>query len=371
MVRFLWTAALGLLSVSHAQAAEGDLGFRAESGTSVYSNNDDLTVISPWVRAQQEVAETATVAVGWKADAITAASVDVVTAATPAFEETRHEASVDVSGEWNDARGQVGYILSDESDARAHLMTASGQVEVLDKNLTLGLGYALGLDAMGTRFQAREDWRDRTGHRIDATVSQLLGPSTVVSAAYTLQRMSGLLSSPYRKVPLFPRGETRWTRANAQWVEERHPDARTRHAETLRIKHALTPRLFVNAEYRLYLDTWAMRSHTGEIGAAAELARGFVVEASNRFYYQSSVSFYRAAYTVNRDYLTRDRRLSKFVSDIASLRLRFQGAWIEGLLDGALHWTTYDDFRVLTADTLESVPDVWALVIQAAVSVEF
>jgi len=352
-----------------AQAApEGVHGFTSETGAAVYRNNDGLRVISPWASVRQRVVEPVVVGAGWKADVISSASVDVITAATRRFDETRHEADLDVLWRWRDYRFSAAWAGSTENDTDTHFLSAGGEVDLLQRNLTVKLRYGLGLDRLGSVYEPAELWRDRTTHQVDVTASQLLSPSTVMAVAYGLQMQRGFLASRYRQVPLFPSNESLWSRAHAQWVPERHPDSRDRHGVSVRVHHAFGPRLFGFAAWRGYLDTWSMRSHTGELGLGLDLGHGLLLELANRGYRQSSVSFYRAVYTVNRQYLTRDRRLGKMYSDITRLDLRWGGTRVEALVRGELHWSRYADFRRLVDTGLDAMPDTYAMVFQAALA---
>ena len=367
----LLAALLLCAGLAHAQAVpEGPYGFISETGAMVYRNDDGLRVISPWASVRQRVAAPAVVGAGWKADVISSASVDVITAATKRFDETRHEADLDVLWQWRDFRFTAAWAGSTENDTDTHFLSAGGEVDLLQRNLTLKLRYGLGLDRLGTVYEPGELWRDRTTHQLDLRLTRLLGPSTVASAGYGLQLQRGFLASRYRQVPLFPGNMALWSRSHAQWVPERHPDSRDRHGVSLRVNHAFGPRLFGFVAWRGYLDTWSMRSHTGELGVGLDLGNGLLVELANRAYRQSSVSFYRAVYTVNREYLTRDRRLGKQYSDITRLDLRWVGGSVEALLRGELHWTRYSDFRTLVQGGLDRMPDTLAMVVQAAVALK-
>ena len=353
---------------------DGAVGFRLEAGVATYSNNDGLTVITPWGQASQQVTESILVTAGWKADVISAASVDVITQATERFDETRNEGQLSVDLDFTEIRGSVAYIGSVESDTNNHMIVAGGELDLLQRNLTLGLRYGLGLDKIGTALEPADLWRDRMLNQVDLSVSQVLTRSTVVCGAYTFQPMSGLLSSAYRHVPIFPRGDGPHLRTEAHWVPERHPDTRDRHSITLDLKQALSPAVFVAGSYRFYLDTWAMRAHTGAVIGTVDVGSGLSVEVSNRLHWQSSVSFYRAVYTVSRDYMTRDRRLAQQLSNISGLAIRFLrlGGWptVEAVLRGEVHWTRDADVFKLE-DELIAVPDTVAVVGQAGLALGF
>ena len=253
-------------------APRAPLGTHGETGTAVYSNNDGLRVISPWLQARQEVTEGVSVQVQARTDIITAASVDMISGASPAFQDIRKEVGFLSAYDKAGVRGHAGYTYSTENDTHTHTMTVGGAKELLARNLTLALAYGLGLDRLGSVRQPEALWHDRTSHRMDATVTQLLSPTTIASAAYTLQQIDGFQSSPYRLVPLVPQDSSQWLRSQAQWVAERHPTSRTRHGLTLEARQAIGARLTLRAVYRGYLDTWAVRSDTGEFGATLDMA---------------------------------------------------------------------------------------------------
>ena len=171
-------------------------------------------------------------------------------------------------------------------------------------------------------------------------------------------------------MPLVPRDPALWLHSQAQWVAERHPDSRTRHGLTLEGRQAVGRSLFLRATYRGYLDTWAIRSNTGELGATLDVGHGLEIELANRLYWQSRASFYRSMYTVDRAYITRDRRLTGQWSNAVDLNLRWKWRVVELLAQGMLIWTRYDDFRTVDGDRFVPMADTIATVLQAAVSVD-
>jgi len=346
------------------------LATHGAAGTAIYTNNDGLRVISPWLEARQQVTATASLQAATRTDFITAASVDMISGASPRFEEVRKEAGLQASYDKAGRRGHMGYTYSTENDTHSHLLAASGQTELFSRNLTVALGYGLGLDRLGQVREPETLWRDRTSHRVDATVTQLLSPTSVVSGAYTFQLIDGLQSSPYRLVPLVPKDSALWLRSQAQWVTERHPDSRGRHGLTLEGRHSLRRDFFLRAAYRGYIDTWAIRSNTGEIGATWDLGHGLEIELSDRLYWQSRASFYRPMYSVDRAFITRDRRLAGQLANSVDLDLRIKLKAFEVLLQGLFTWTRYEDFRTAQGDRFVPMADTLAAVLQAAVAVD-
>ena len=346
------------------------LATHGATGTAIYTNNDGLRVVSPWLEASQQVSTTASIQATMRTDFITAASVDMISGASPRFEEVRKEAGFQASYDKSGVRGHAGYTYSTENDTHSHTLVAGGQTDLFSRNLTLALGYGLGLDRLGSVREPEPLWHDRTSHRLDFTATQILTPTSVVSAAYTFQQIDGFQSSPYRLVPLVPKDSAMWLRSQAQWVAERHPDSRGRHGLTLEGRQAVGRSVFLRATWRGYVDTWAIRSNTGELGATWDLGHGFELELSDRLYWQSRASFYRPMYSVDREFITRDRRLAGQLSNSVDLDVRVKLRVFEVLLQGLFVWTRYDDFRTVELDRFVPMADTLAAVIQAAVSVD-
>ena len=346
----------------------------SEAGLSYYANDDGLAVTSPWANFGVNVAPELNLSGGYKADAISSATIDVITSATPAFTETRHETAFNVAADLRTVRVGGGWIGSFESDTHSNSFFANGELDLFKRNFTVGLGYGFAWYRVGQVGEPIDVWQDRFVHQIDVSGTLVLSRTTVATATYTLQLMRGYLANPYLSVPIFPADEALRVRSRAQWVESRHPDERDRHVLAAQLRQALGDRLFLRLQWRGYLDDWAMRAHAVELGASIDLGGGVVLEVSDRFHWQSSVSFFRSVYTVNRDYITRDRRLGELMTNMARVGLRpkvqlgGKKGSLEFLFGGELHWTRYDDYNVLDGDELRPAPDQLAGVGQIGIA---
>ncbi len=347
------------------------VGLAAGGGVGVYANSDDLTVISPWVRLDQDLGQTLTFGAGYQADVISSATVDVITAATEPYEEVRHEGQGSVAGAWPETRASLSYVGSTEHDTTSHSLLASGDRELLERRLSIGLRYGLTRARVGTVYAPRALWEPRTVNRGDLSATWIVGPRAVVGGGYTLQVLTGQLASPYLRVPIVPSDPALQSRDSAQWVAERHPELRVRHALSLTARTAPLERLYVWGDWQGGLDTWSMRSHTARAGAGFQATDHLLVEVQDRFHWHSAVSFYRSVYTVNRAYITRDRRLGKLWTNTASLSLRATTWRWEALLSCGLEWTRYDDYAVFTDTGMGPLEDIWGVVGQLAVAGEF
>lgn len=137
---------------------------------------------------------------------------------------------------------------------------------------------------------------------------------------------------------------------SAQWVAERVPDTRLRHALTARLRRAVGARWVVALDYRLYTDDWGVRGHTEKLEVAVDLPQRLALRLQQRASLQGAADFYRERYTQQDAYMTRDRRLSDNLSGQLGAALTWTAGRIPGLgsidlrvaADGLL-WR-YDEF---------------------------
>lgn len=368
MIRSIAPAALfaAALLASPAARAQDKGDVHAEAGVALYGNDDGLAVASPWADVDYRVTQALQLGLGYGADAITAATVDMTTSATPGFRETRHEARADVGLDLRTVRIGGGWVGSWEKDTHSYTAFGSGEVDLFQRNLTVGVGYGLQLYRFGDVLEPREIWHNKQIHQVDGTAAWSVTRGTIIEAAYSFMAMRGFLSNPYLDVPIFPSDEELWSRPSAQWVESRHPSTRDRHTFVLGLRQALNRRLFVRGRWRGYLDNWAMRSHAVDVGLGIDVGKDIVLEVSDRFHWQSAVSFYRSVYTVNREYITRDRRLGKMMTNMVAVSLRPRirlgpkKGTIELAVTGEFHWTRYADYRYLETSDLEQMGDTFS-----------
>jgi hypothetical protein len=338
--------------------------------TMFYSDTDNVIVVSPQVGARARLDDRGgEVAVRATVDVVTAASVDVITEATPRFTETREEANVSISralGEWLPS---ARYRFSIEPD----YLSNGGGVAVERRagyDTTLSLGYDLTVDTVGrsgTSFEAFS--RALTTHSVDASVTQVLGPRTIVRFAYSFVGQDGYMEKPYRYVPLFDQAGIDAARADgvaldastfggyrlAERPPEEVPDTRLRQAFAVRLLRFL-PSVTASArlDYRFYLDDWGMTAHTGEVGVRFVTRLG-ELSVVDRLHWQSEVDFWRREYVVTEGtvplYRSVDRELSRYVSDT----LELGWTWTKGRLTlygrAAAMYTRFYDFMFLTDRT--------------------
>jgi len=302
-------AAIALLALLALATGAGPGGGVGGDGH-YYPASDGLEVWHPQARATVDANEELAGSATYDADVISAATVDVRTAASPrGFRETRHGVGadlafaptptlrfgVDASGSFapDFASGTVSARLALEDEARIHALSLSaagsyaGVGRVGDQSLT-GESGTLGLSVAWTTI-----------------VSEAL----VLDVAAAGELAWGYLESPYRFVTLYEPGLATSTVA----LPEAMPDQRLRASLRARVRVAPTDEIFLRGSYRLHADDWGVLGHTAELGASVAPIPELLVSVDGRYVGQRAASFYRGRYEtlplvpVNR---TRDRELA-------------------------------------------------------------
>ncbi len=311
----------------------------------VYADNDHTQVVSPVVDAQADVHPGTTVTLGYIADAVTSASVDVVSqASSRTIHDTRHQVSGSISQDLGSLTVRGGYSYSRENDYQSHTLSAGLQQELFDKNTTLALGYTLSLNTVG-RVNDDVFSRGLTVNGLSASWTQVISKRAITQVTYELGHADGFQASPYRFVPVRMSVDA----APEFAVPETDPNIRWRHAIVVAANRAIGAGS-IQGDYRLYRDTWGITSHT--IGARYFIALSPALELRlrHRFYVQNGASFYRASYSTTSSYMTIDRELSPLWSETlgAKLAYAFTGH-VEAEVKLDLFYYKYEDFPALAS----------------------
>jgi hypothetical protein len=292
-----------------------------EASSSVYlrSDTDATTIVSPTVKVGGS-AGSATLAGTYSVDAWTGASVDVVTAATEAITEQRHEANATAGYTRGRYSVSANYRYSYEPDYRSHGLTLGGKVELAGKNSTVGLDLLASDDTVGRSGDPSFGLPVRTvGAR--ASFAQVIDRKTIAEVGWLTLLVDGYQASPYRFVAI---GDVGTCASTAPYcIPEQVPDARIRNAGTLRGRRALAKKLSAGLEYRFYFDDWHVFSHAVQPDLALRVGEETLLSIRYRYTTQSEASFYRPRYfdlMETTGYVTRDRKLSALVANEVGLQ---------------------------------------------------
>lgn len=287
-------------TAAHAATLPED---KAEAVYHVYDGGG-VKATGPALLVRKSLADKVSLSAQYYVDAVSNASIDVVTTASP-FKETRNAWDIGIDSVVRDTTLSASLSRSKEPDYIADAASFDVAHEVFGGMTTVSLGYTRAADDVGQKntsgfFDKANHWQYRAG------LTQILTSKWLMSLNAEAVSDSGYLGSPYRAARVFGAA-----------VPERNPRTRTSRAVKLRTIYdtgTLLPRSSVRAEYRRYWDTWDIKANTFEFGGSRYVGESFLVDAFVRFYSQSKALFYSDNAQSETTYISRNRQLSTFKS---------------------------------------------------------
>ena len=290
-----------------------------DARASVFVDTDKTTISTDTIAVRAQPIENVGVKARYLVDAVSSASVDVVSAATERFKELRHEAEGAVGYDDGSLRASATYVFSVEPDWRSHTVSGAVSHDFLAHNLTVGVS---GSYQTNTVWRAHDDNFERSLEQIGVGASAVLTPSPLdlVRVAYGLASLSGYQASPYR----FARFMDPLASGQLLTTAERHPDRRVRHNVTVNWNRHVFTDSAIRSHARLYLDDWGIASVTGGTEYVVGFG-GLQLGLSARAYAQTRARFYEDIYPQRRRFMTADRELSPFFDLFGGARLSWRG----------------------------------------------
>jgi hypothetical protein len=303
----LGTALAGAAAPGTAATLPDD---RAEATFHVYDGGG-VKASGPALLVRKSLGDRVALSAQYYVDAVTNASIDVVTYASP-FKEKR--VATDFGADWlvGNTTLSLAYNRSEEPDYIAEGVGLDVATEVYGGMTTVSLGFTRARDLVGQKLA--QGWIDRALHwQYRAGVTQILTPRWLLSLNAEAVSDEGFLGSPYRAARVFGAA-----------VPERNPRTRSSRAVKLRSINdtsALVPRSSFRAEYRYYWDNWDVKAHTTEIAVAKHLGTRYTAEALVRRYSQTQALFYSDNAQAERVFVSRNRQLSTFNTTAVGAKL--------------------------------------------------
>lgn len=305
--------AIGGCSAAH------DKEIRAASVVYVRSDTDATTIVSPTVEVSGKTSDLTTLSTSYTVDAWSGASIDVVSAATHTIKERRHEGQIGLNYDDGTTRANGRYRLSYEHDYQSHGLVLGASRDVARHNTTLSAALMGSFDIAG-RAGDGAFAQDLYSYGLQLGLGQILDPWTVVDFSIEGTVLQGYQASPYRWVAVG--GDGTCAGGAPYCLPELVPDTRVRSAASARLRHAVGEHASFAIDYRFYLDSWGIQSHTVEPAITWLPGDTSSLTFHYRYYAQSEASFYRPRYFNFGDaggYLTRDRKLSAFYGNEVGL----------------------------------------------------
>jgi hypothetical protein len=349
--------------------AASNVNVRASTEVGGYIDSTATSVLTPSVGINVE-----NPTAGWGVsgrylvDIVSAASPDIVSTASPHWNEVRQAGNLGVRYK----PGTFGVALNaSTSYTNDYLSLAAGAQVTQDldeKNLTLIAGYRFGHDTIGrSRTPFSVFSRTLDYHSIQAGVSRIVNPSLVLGVYADVVLENGDQSKPYRYIPIFtpaaaagiPVGASPTLVANTRLQSkplEQLPLERERYALTGRLAWRGDNGTTLRVEERGYADTWGLKASTTDARYFIDLGQRWTIWPHVRFNVQNSVSFWKRAYTATGPndlpaLRTGDRELSSLVTGGGGGGFRI-ALGKTGSVDDLVLTTTIDAIYTSFADTI-------------------
>jgi Protein of unknown function (DUF3570) len=321
----------GLLAAGGARAVDLPED-TAEALLHVY-NGGGVTAWGPAFLVRKSVADRFSLTGQYYVDAVSNASIDVVTTASK-YKETRQEFSLAGDYVYRDSQITLAASTSHEPDYIANRFGLDISQEVFGGMTTVSLGFTRGDDKVMKKdspefSEKARHWQYRLG------LTQILTPRWIMSANLEAISDDGYLGSPYRSALVFGAA-----------VPERNPSTRSSRALMLRVNGDLGDRDAMHASYRYFWDTWDIKAHTLELGYSRYFQETWLADAYLRYYTQSKALFYSDNATSETIYVSRNRQLSTFYDAAAGAKVSWLWKKVPGKyeikLNGAYEFAHFD-----------------------------
>ena len=194
-----------LVCALHGVAAAQDQPGRVGVDMLYYVDDNAVWVASPQVSASYALdPDGGSVNARVTVDAISAASVDVVTQATPGFDEVRYEGDLSVAKSFGLVTPSLGYRFSREPDYESHGARLGVVSRLGTPDSVLALNYGVTHDFVRRSGTSRSVFEETLwSHALELSFTQTLNPRTVLRGAFSLTAQNGYMEKPYRHVAIF------------------------------------------------------------------------------------------------------------------------------------------------------------------------
>lgn len=254
----------------------------------------------PALLVRKSLADRVSLSASYYLDAVSNASIDVVTTASP-FKEKRNAYTVGVDYLVRDSILSLSAETSKEPDYKADGVTLGVSQEVFGGMTTVSLGYTRASDKVGKKDEGFFDYARHWQYRLG--VAQILTPRLLANLNFEAVSDDGYLGNPYRAARVFGAA-----------VPERNPRTRSSRAVKFSVIGDLGARNSARAEYRYFWDTWAIKAHTAEFGYSRYFGDAWLADATLRYYTQSKALFYYDNAPSETLYVSRNRQLGTYNS---------------------------------------------------------
>jgi len=283
---------------------------------------DQVTVDGPSILGRKAFGKHTSLFANYYADAVSSASIDVRTYASP-YAEDRTEYSVGADLLFDTTTMAIGYTNSEEHDYSANTYHLGISHTMFGDLTTVDLGVSYGDDEVrqnrydvdGNFIGNNPDFGDngkedlkRRNYRLGLT--QVLTQSLLVNLGFEAISDEGYTQNPYRSALIINELGV------VSGTPENYPDTRTSDAFAVRVNYFLPYRAALKLEYKYYFDSWDIEAHTYKIAYTHPFRDYWIFDFHYRVYQQDQASFYYDLLPQGGEqtYQGRDKELSQFSS---------------------------------------------------------
>ncbi len=285
------------------RADGGGPSVRASTEVSAYTDTDAVNVLSPTVSgAVMDELAGWSIGASYLVDAVSAASVDIVSTASNHWVERRHVGA----GSVNFKAGPVAVALSGGFSSEPDYLSLGGggviSFELAEKNVMPFIGGSYGHELVGRTGDPMDAWQELNKVSIKTGVTFVVNRSTIASLTFDEVLERGYLAKPYRYLPVVAPGEGAQVPAGASVdlvkslneysVAENVPRERNRSALAGRLAYRSGIATFRGDE-RFYYDNWGLLATTTDVHEYIDLGSRVVVWPHLRAHLQRGVFFWR------------------------------------------------------------------------------
>jgi hypothetical protein len=327
-----------LLALALGGVAHGDGTVTARG---VYYKEKATRVVQPMLDGLFEIGARGLVNGHFLVDAITSASQSAGAVNASAFTENRVEGGLGYTHLLDDigdgARVGASARYSTESDYKSFYAGARAEMDLAEKNTTIGLGGGYGRDVISggaegglgqimlecERGVAETPECLLETYSLFASASQLVNKQAMIGLSYDVTLMRGYQSNPYRSAIVGMNTE-----------REAHPTERDRHAAAISGRYFFErSKTALIASYRYYRDNWLKRgaigagAHTPEVRVIQQIGDTVDAGLRYRFHTQLAAFFYQERYAMTPmdGFISDDVKLSTFRSHTVEAKVGMMG----------------------------------------------
>lgn len=294
-------------------------------------------VVSPELNLNLESPGGARVGAHYLLDSITSASIAAGVLVDVRFTELRNQGGLSAGYELDLGDAQldlsVDTSVSHEPDYLSMGAGVNAALSLAERATVLRLGVFVLRDDVGKKLRG-ENRTDPTGRDLSdrgsqgllhavalhAGWDQVLARDLSLALGYDLGVNAGFQANPYRMVSV-----------EGTPVPEVHPDFRLRHTLHGRLAyHIDASGTSLHALLRGYADSWDIAAITPEARVYQEIGEHALVRLRYRYYTQTDAEFYSAQYMAGAPYPTADPKMAAFESHLFGVQLVFDLGFLRG-----------------------------------------